>query len=255
MVITILAIVLGFIMTLGGVAPNVANGILHDKVDQALNHPEHLRVKVHPEAPSFTLLAGQMAYLEVDARRFTLSDFPVDSVSLRVDRLNLDTDQMQLRAPTQGVVRIRISEAGLNKFLQSDTFQAMLEKILENQELLSSFGADISMLSMDLQAGKAVLSGKATTMGGFFTIPFEVGGVFKLGSERTVKLAAANAVTMDHPVSPDVIQSVLDEVNPLIDLSKLSNDDMQLYFREMHFLNDAIELVAEVELKQLPALK
>jgi hypothetical protein len=255
MVITILAIVLGFIMTLGGIVPNVANGILHDKVDQALNHPEYLRVNVHPEAPSFSILGGQMAYLEMDAKHFSLSEFPVESVSVRVDRMNIDTDQMKLRAPTQGVLRLRVSEAGVNKFLQSDTFKAMLEKIMENQELLSSFGADISMLSLDIQAGKAVLSGKATTMGGFFTIPFEVAGAFKLGSERTINITSAQAVTMDHPISPDVIQSVLNEVNPLIDLAKLSNPDMQLYFRELHFLDDAIELVAEVELKQIPDMK
>ncbi|PIQ27417.1 hypothetical protein COW36_22715 [bacterium (Candidatus Blackallbacteria) CG17_big_fil_post_rev_8_21_14_2_50_48_46] len=252
MVITILAIVMGFIMTLGGLAPNVANGILHDRVDKALNHPEHLRVKVHANAPSFSLLGGQLAYLEMDAKRFTLSDFPVESLSLRVDQVNLDTDKLQLNQPTQGVVKIRINESDLNKFLQSDTFKVMLEKIMKNQELLASFGADITMLSVDLQKGKAILSGKATTMGGFFTIPFEVGGHFKLGTERTLLVSNAQAVTMDHPISPDVIQSVLNEVNPLIDLTKFSNEDMQLYFRELHFLEDAVEILAEVELKKIP---
>lgn len=252
MVITILALVLGFIMTLGGISPNVANGMLHSQADQVLNHPEYLRVKVHPEAPSFSLLTGQMAYLELDARSFSLSEFPVDSLSLRMDRLDLDTDTMKLRKPTQGVMRVRITETGVNKFLQSDTFKVMLENILKNQELLSSFGADISMLSLDLQKGKAILSGKATTMGGFFTIPFEVTGQFKLGTERTLLVSSAQAVTMDHPISPDIIQSVLNEINPLLDLNKLSNEDAQFYFREIHFLENALELVAEVELKQIP---
>lgn len=254
MVITILSLLLGLVMTLGGIAPNIANGILYSRADQILNHPEYLRVKVYPEAPSFSLLAGQMAYLELDARRFSLSEFPIESLSVRMDRLDLETHSMTLRKPTQGLVRVRITETDVNKFLQSDTFKVMLENLLKNQQLLSSFGADISMLSLDLQKGKVVLSGKATTMGGFFTLPFEVTGQFKLGTERTLLVTKAQAVVMDHPISSDVIQSILNEINPLLDLKRLSNADAQLYFREIHFLEDAIELVAEVELQQIPKI-
>jgi hypothetical protein len=254
MVITILSLVLGLLMTLGGLTPNIANGILHSKLDQALNHPEHLRVKVHPEAPAFTLLNGQMAYLEVDARNFSLSEFPVESLALRVDRLNVDTDAMQLRQPTQGVLRLRINETGVNRFLQSDTFKVMLENLLKKQELLASFGADLTIQRLDLQKGRLVLTGKANTMGGFFTIPFEVASGFRLGSERTLVATGAQAITLDQPVSADILQSILKEINPVLDLSQqLSTPEMQFYFRELHLLDDAIELVAEAEVKQLPS--
>ena len=253
MVITILSLVLGLLMTLGGLTPNIANGMLQSKLDQTLNHPEYLRVRVHPEAPAFTLLNGQMAYLEVDARNFSLSEFPVESLALRVDRLNVDTGALQLRQPTRGVLRLRITEAGVNRFLQSDTFKVMLENLLNKQELLASLGADLTLQGLDLQKGRLVLSGKANTMGGFFTIPFEISSGFRLGSERTLVATGTQAVTLEQPVSADVIQSILKEINPLIDLSKqFSTPDMQFYFRELHLLEDAIELVAEAEVQQLP---
>lgn len=254
MVVTILAIVLGLIMTVGGIIPNVANGMLQSKLDAALNHPEYLRVQVHPEAPSYSLLGGNVAYTEVDAHRFVLSDFPVEELQLRVDNLSADTsgDQPVLREPTQGMVRVRITEAGVNRFIASDTFRQLVDETRKKQELAAQLDADLTDLSVDLQADKILIKGQAATMGGFFTIPFELSGRLRLTSERTLNIVDVQATTLDRPLSDDTIQAILIALNPVLDLSKLSNPDMQLYFRKLSVTDNQLELVGEAKLKKLP---
>lgn len=255
MVVTIIAIVLGLIMAAGGVVPNVANGMLQSRLDEALNHPEYLRVQVHPVAPSFTLLGGDIAYTEIDARHFTLSDFPVEELQLNVDKLSADTAQkpIALRHPTQGVARVRISEAGLNRFLQSDTFRTLLDGIRKRQALASQIDADLTDLNIDLQPDKIVFRGQAATMGGFFTLPFEASGRLRLGSERQLYVQDVAVTALDQPISSDVIQAMLAAVNPVLDLSKqLSSPDMQFYFRKVQITDDYIEFTGEAEVKKLP---
>lgn len=256
MVITILAIVLGFIMTVGGLVPNVANGMLETKLKEALNQPEYLRVKVYPTAPSSTLLDGQIAYTEIDAKNFVLSDLPIDAMSLRIDHLNADTSgkQVVLREPTQGLVRVKITEAGLNRFIQSDTFRALLDDIRKRQELAQQLDADLSDLAIDLQNGAVKISGQAVTMGGFFTIPFEVAGQLQLANERHLVVGNVKATTLERPLPDDMIQSILVALNPILDLGKLSNQDMQLYFRQLVIHEDFFELIGEAELKKIPQL-
>ena len=252
MVITILAIVLGFIMTVGGLVPTVANGMLETKLKETLNQPEYLRVKVYPAAPSSTLLDGQIAYTEIDAKNFVMSDLPIDSLSLRIDHLSADTSgkQVVLREPTQGSVRVKITEAGLNRFIQSDTFRALLDDIRKPQQL----DADLSDLAIDLQNGSVKISGQAVTMGGFFTIPFEVVGQLQLANERHLVVGNVKATTLDRPLPDDMIQSLLVALNPILDLGKLSNQDMQLYFRQLVIHEDSFELIGEAEIKKIPQM-
>lgn len=255
MVVTIIAIILGLVMAAGGVVPNVANGMLQSKLDEALNHPEYLRVQVHPEAPSFTLLGGDIAYTEIDAKRFTLADFPVEELQVHVDKLSADTSKkpIALRQPTQGVARVRITQAGLNRFLQSDTFRTLLDGIRKRQSLASQLDADLTDLSIDLQADKIVFKGQAATMGGFFTVPFELSGRLRLGSERQLFIQDVQANALEQPISSDVIAAVLAAINPVLDLQKqISTPDMQIYFRKVSVTDDYLEFTGEAELKKLP---
>lgn len=252
MIVTIIAIVLGIIMTIGGVAPNIANGLLQDRLNETLNQPEYLRVQVHPAAPSFSMLGGTVAYTEIDAERFVISELPVEKLQIRVDRLDVNTDDMALREPTQGTVHIRITEAGLNQFLKSDTFRELLDNIKQRQELASQIDADIQELNIDLQTDKVNISGQASTMGGFFTLPFELSGQLRLNTERQLYVQNVSATTLGRPLAPDMIIAILESLNPILDLEKLSDSNMQFYFRQLKVNEDSIELLGEAQLKKLP---
>ncbi|PKL75223.1 MAG: hypothetical protein CVV27_16465 [Candidatus Melainabacteria bacterium HGW-Melainabacteria-1] len=254
MVVTILAIVLGLVITAGGIVPNVANGMLQTRLNETLNQPEYLRVQVHPAAPSFSLLSGTIAYTEIDAHRFVISDFPVEELQVRIDKLQANTggEQLSLREPTQGVVRLRVTEAGLNRFLQSDTFRQLLDDLRKRQELVAQLDADLNDLAIELQPDRLIFRGQAATMGGFFTIPFELSGQLRLSSERQLYVQGVQATTLDRPLPDDMIAAILTALNPVLDLTKLSNDDMQLYFREITVGDDYLELTGEAQLKKLP---
>lgn len=254
MIITVIAIVLGFVMTLGGIAPNVANGKLQSSLDAALNHPEHLRVQIHPEAPSFSVISGLSAYTEIDAEHFTVSELPIESLRIRVDQLSVDMsgDKPVLRQPTQGVVRLRITEDGINQFLQSDTFRRVLDELRKRQQLAAKLDAELDQLSVVFNDDRIQITGQASTMGGFFTLPFSMGGQLRLDSERLLSVRNVEASTMGRPLAPDMVSAILNQLNPILDLAKLSNDDMQIYFRELQVHPGYIELLGEARLKKFP---
>jgi len=256
MIITILAFLVGLIAALGGIAPNVANGMAQDRLNEALNQPEYLSVQTHPHAPSFSLLGSAVKYTEIDARRFVISDLPVESLQVRLDALSLSTDQngTQLNDPSQGMVRVRLTEAGINKFLKSDTFRRLLDELRQQKEILSQLDAEIDSLAVELQADRILVSGQASTLGGFFTIPFELSGQLRLATERQLKVQNVQATTLGRPLAPDMILAILENLNPILDLSKLDNQDLQFYFRELQVRENEIELVGEARIKNLPAL-
>lgn len=251
MVITILAILLALAMSLGGALPNVANGLIHQRLDEALNHPQKLVVEVHPNAPSYTLLGADMAFADIYAEKFVIQDFPVESLAVHVADLSVDAKEKstQLRKPAQAVLKLKVTEQGLNQFLQSETFQKLWEKAKSSGRI--PIDADLTNLSLDLKKDRVLISGKAETLGGFFTVPFKVGGTLRLMTERQLFIFDPEAETLNRPISKDILETILKQLNPLLDMTKWSDKDQQLYFRELHVKDGMLELVGELTLNQL----
>ena len=252
----VVVFVLSLLMLLGGLTPHVGNGLIQNQLDQALNHPEKLTVKVYPSDPSFSLVAGTGSYMEIEAQRFEVANLPIEYLQVQVDRFQVDRKDkdISLGHPTRAVVHVHLTEAGLNKFLQTDRLKQMLEELKRSQNLASSLDAQISDLALELKNDKVILRGRAQTLGGFFTIPFELSGHFRLQTESQLFIYDADAVTTDRPISNDMLRSVLTQINPIIDLAKFNNKDMKLYFRELTVKEDRLELVGEVELNQIPKM-
>ncbi|MBF2053482.1 MAG: DUF2993 domain-containing protein [Candidatus Sericytochromatia bacterium] len=255
MIITIFSLILGLIIAIGGVVPNVASGMAETRLREALNQPEYLAVKMHPHAPSFSVLSTGVKYTEIEARRFMLADLPIESLEVRLDALSVNTaaEPATLREPTQGVVRVRLSEAGINQFLTSDTFRQLLDKLRSEKEILSQLDADLDHVQVDLQPDRVQLAGQASTMGGFFTVPFEMSGQLRLATERQLFVQQVNATTLGRPLAPDMVLAILESLNPVLDLSQLGGEDLQLYFRELTVRDGELELLGEARLKALPA--
>lgn len=253
----IVVLILSLGMIIGGLAPNVGNGIAAGELDKALNHPQKIQVTVYPEAPSYSLLGMALAGLEVDIRQFEIEGLGVEQLYLRADKVALSKNgsQFKLNQPTRAVAKVSLTEAALNKYLSSNQFKEALDNIKKSQNLAASLDADLTELAIELKPDVVNISGKAKTMGGFFTVPFELSGTFRLQTEQQLFIYEAAGSTGDTPVAGDLIKSIISQLNPLVDLAKFSNDDMKLYFRELRVQNDQIDLVAEVELKQIPAAK
>lgn len=253
MIITITAILMGIAMTLGGLFPSVADGFVYKTLDQQLNHPEHIRVVMHPKAPSFSMANGQLDYAHFEAGDFTLRGVPIQFMTLDIKDLDFDIEARQLRKPVQGVVKLRLSEEDINEYLKSDTFQALLEQVQRKQKVVRSLDAEISSASVDIQDDRLVIEGLARTMGGFFTIPFELSGQFRLGSEKELYLYDVTAKTLNRHLSQEMLESLLSQINPVLNLNDLAApEDAELYFRSIELKDDQIELVGELTLKQLP---
>lgn len=254
MIISIVAVVLGILMTLGGLAPNLANGMAQSRLDEALNHPEVLQVQIHPAAPSVSLLNGAVDYTEVYAERFTLSELPIDKMQLKIHHLNLDTEaeRFRLREEAQGAVQIELTEAGLNHFLASETFKGILNDVKSKQSILNSLDADIQDVSIQLRNDGVSIQGTAATLGGFFTVPFTLEGQLRLKSERELVVQNVTGTTLGRPLPGDLLTTVLARINPIIDLNALGGKDMNLYFRRLKVSNNKLELLGEAHIRQLP---
>ena len=245
MIISFVAVVLGVLIALGGVAPNLANGIAQSKLDEALNHPRVLQVQIHPVAPSFSLLSGAVDYTEVYAERFTLSDLPIDKMQLKIHHLNVDTDaeKLVLKEEAQGAVQLQLTEADLNQFLASETFKKVINAVKAKQSILNSLDADIQDVTIQLTAA---------TLGGFFTVPFTLEGQLRLKSERELVVQNVTGTTLGRPLPEDLLTTVLARINPIINLNAMGGKDMQLYFRRLKVSNNKMELLGEAHIRQPP---
>ncbi len=254
MIISIVAVILGILMAIGGLAPNIANGLAQSKLDEVLNHPETLQVQIHPKAPSVSLLNGAVDYTEVYAERFTLSDLPIDKMRLQIYNLDLDTnaEKLTLRQKAQGAVQVQLTEADVNTFLASETFKNLINNVKSKQSLLNSLDADIENVSIQLRNDGVRIKGTAATLGGFFTVPFTIDGQLRLKSERELVVQNVTGTTMGRPLPGDLLTTVLARINPIIDLNTLGNKDMQLYFRRLKVTNNQIELLGEAHIRKLP---
>lgn len=254
MIISIVAVILGVLMALGGLAPNLANGVAHTQLDEALNHPRVLQVQIHPAAPSVSVLNGAVDYTEVYAEDFTLSELPIHQMQLKVHHLNLDpgSEKLTLREEAQGAVSLKLTEADLNKFLASDTFKNVLNAVKAKQSILSSLDADIQDVNIQLRNDGVRIEGTAATLGGFFTVPFTLEGQLRLKSERELVVQNVTGTTLGRPLPDDLLTTVLARINPIIDLNALGGEDMKLYFRRVKVTNNQLELLGEAHIRRLP---
>ena len=254
MIISFVAVVLGVLIALGGVAPNLANGIAQRKLDEALNHPRVLQVQIHPVAPSFSLLSGAVDYTEVYAERFTLSDLPIDKMQLKIHHLNVDTDaeKLVLKEEAQGAVQLQLTEADLNQFLASETFKKVINAVKAKQSILNSLDADIQDVTIQLRNDGVSIQGTAATLGGFFTVPFTLEGQLRLKSERELVVQNVTGTTLGRPLPEDLLTTVLARINPIINLNAMGGKDMQLYFRRLKVSNNKMELLGEAHIRQPP---
>lgn len=242
--VAIIVIILSAFMTVGGIIPNVANGILYQEAQKALNNPKELRVKIHSDSPSYLMLGKQLPYLEIEAKDFTMMDLNIAHLQIQFDRLEFK-DEANLSKPSQAVVQVKVTESALNNFFKTERSQLMM------QELTQFFPMDVtfSNINVDLQPETVLLNGQANALGGFFTIPFQLNGQLSLLTETNLKISNVGAKINRKPLPVPQVEKILNIINSKLSLSLFNSEDFKMFFRHLTIDNDSIRLTGELKVK------
>lgn len=114
----------------GIVVDRLAENAIRDRLYAA----EDLVVRAD-NAPNFQLVGGKLDKLRIAGRGISpTADLRLAEIELETDTIDLDIDSLrsgriQLDAPAQGAMRLAMTEADLNRFLQSDQVDQLLANI------------------------------------------------------------------------------------------------------------------------------
>ncbi|QIZ72999.1 LmeA family phospholipid-binding protein [Oxynema aestuarii] len=127
-----LTIVLAGLLGLGSPVGTVFDTAAEKAVLSGLHSADNLTVRMD-NSPNYLWFGGKIDRLRVAGRGLYLTpDLRIDTLELETDRLNVDLDRLReegseslplfLREPLQGAVRLVLTEADLNRFIQSPAF-------------------------------------------------------------------------------------------------------------------------------------
>lgn len=120
--------VLLFLIVAGVVAELVltsqAEGQLSSIVQKKFNLPRRPEVEIVAHPLLFKLYKGQIDYIQINASDVTYEQFKADQITIKIKNLQFDSSeflsrrQLLVEKVDQGLVKIVISEAEVNKYIQ-----------------------------------------------------------------------------------------------------------------------------------------
>ncbi len=134
-----LTIFLSSLLTLVSPAGLVIDKVIAHNLRSRLNKVEQLQVRVD-NAPSYQVVQGQVERVRIAGRGLWLNpDIRISALEIETDPLNVDLQRLRqggqgspkkaLRQPVQAGVRLVLTQADVNKALQSPAVMARLQRI------------------------------------------------------------------------------------------------------------------------------
>ena len=203
----IVSLLLGIIAPVGIVSDRIAE----NQIRKQLTRAESLEIRID-NAPTYQLLSGKLNKVRLAGRGlFVTPDIRIDTLDLETDPIALAGLSAKLAKPLQGAFRIILTEADINRALNSSQFNERLKsgryqvtqpqiKILENDRV--SFQAQLTEARYPGQL-KILIEGKLNSTSG-----------------KTLQLENTTFHINDKPVEPIVLKQLFPSGIPGIDLTQ-----------------------------------
>ena len=245
---------LGLLAPIGLVSDRLATRAIRDRLDSA----ETLAVRID-NAPSYQLLQGKVQRVRIAGRGI------VPQPDLRIAALELETDAIalnpasvrqgkpQLEEPLQAGVRIEISEADVNLFLQSAATKARFQEMSFNLPSNGSQAAEpynvkkvqVNFLANNRLKVKAVLQGQRS--GTQSRITAESG--FVVISGRQLQLVDPQVKFGETAVPTEIVMLLATGLIQQLDLSRLEESGLTSRVLNFQIQDDRLDLAAFVRIE------
>ena len=264
----VLTIVLSGLLSLlssgGIVLDTVASKAIRSQVVKI----ERQQVRID-NAPSYRAFGGKIQKIRVASRgvelkpnlRIAVLELETDSIDQKLSQLDfdsLDSLRSSLKTPLQGAVRLVLTEADLNRTLQSPEIQAWLQKIL-NRLVARKAGStniayELSDLALELDAANILgIEFKLNRAGSSRDRDAELALALKLKIEVTngnkISLVDPEGTVNDRPMSSRLLQGFASGISDRLDLTTLEEEGIVARFLQFEIDEDKIELASFVRME------
>ncbi|HLJ55995.1 MAG TPA: DUF2993 domain-containing protein [Chthonomonadaceae bacterium] len=153
---------------------------------------------------------GEIRHLRVHLDSLTLKGLPVERLDADIPNVTYDIgqalykDRLVIRGAGEGPATVRIGADGLRRFIDR------------------KYGQTVTDVAVAFRGGRVQITGDLMFLGA--KAPFVALGDMTTRSGRYVDLAQADVTLNGKPLSPDLVQAIIRQLNPLLDIA----DDLGL---------------------------
>lgn len=229
--------------------------------------------------PSYQIVRGKLQKVRVAGRGIELKpDLRIEAIELETDKIDLDRSRLNLdsvqsirkslQQPLRGAVRLVLTEADLNRALQSEEIQTQLQQTL-NRLVARKAGStnivyQLTNPSLELHPSnrlgvkfKLSRSGTRSTRSSELAIALELD--VKVLKGKTIQLVEPRGTVNQRPMSSRLLSGFADGISERLDLSVLEADGILARLLQLKINEDKIELAAialvETKKSELSSIK
>ena len=233
----------------------IVEHVVESRLRSQLEAVEELEVRID-NAPNYQILQGKVEKIRVASRGVEpIPDFRIAVLEFETDPIDLDVEQLRqgerspvLEQPLQGGVRLVLTEADLNRALQSPRLQSYLQQRLsrlsrglERYEVLNPRLDLLNDNRVRLQLGLAK-SGEQT-----LTIALESG--IEVIEGHRFRLIDPKGTIDGRPLSSRLLQGIAQGLSDRFDLQNLEKTGMTLRLLQLEIDNHQINGAAFVRVE------
>jgi hypothetical protein len=222
--------------------------------------------------PSYQIVGGKIQKVRIATRGLQLKDdlriealeLETDAIALKRSQLNFDDlNKLQeaLQQPLQGAVRIVLTEADLNRVLQSPKLQAQLQaslnRLVARRSGSSNITYNLKEPHLELLSNNRLKIQFKLTRAGFEGYPSrELAIALKLGIKivngKAIEFIEPSGTVNQRPMSSRLLQGFARGVGDRLNLTALEADGILARLLQLEISQDKIELAgfARMETKQ-----
>ncbi|MBF2003449.1 MAG: DUF2993 domain-containing protein [Synechococcales cyanobacterium M58_A2018_015] len=234
----LLASLLGIVSPVGVVVEQVAANAIRDQLEDA----ELLAVRID-NAPSYRLLQGQVDRVRIAGRGiYPLANVRIEALEVETDAIAVDPDSLsrgepQLEQPLNAGVRLVLTEADLNRALQSpelteplrDLSLDLLGSPAEQLERYDFVNFNVEFLENQRLRFQGTLQAQQSPL----QIPIVAESGLQIRSGRQLELVEPTVSLNGEPLPPQLIALLTSGISQQLDLATL--DDEGITARILHF--------------------
>jgi len=202
---------------------------------------------IQGEVDSVTI-EGKGMVIQQDLRMETL-EISTDTVA--IDPLSVVFGNIELTQPADAEARIVLTEADLNRALNSDFLRSKL-KLLKLQYQGKSITIDIQQIQLELPGdGKIVINAEFLVLED--AEQKHVSAICAPRLNPTQQRIELEIISSEgQGLTPELVGAILDQVTPLLDLKNFELPGINLYLREFEVQSGQIVLCANTQIEQIP---
>ncbi len=277
----ILAIVLSGLLSLASSGGIILDTLAKRQIGSQIISVEQQAVRID-NSPNYQLVQGKVDRVRIASRgvkiepglRIAVLDLEADAIILKSQpNLNsINELRKSLAKPASGAVKLIITEADLDRALQSAEILARLEKIL-NQSLVRRAGAtnipyQLSDLRVELDSGNRWklrfklsrprpsvnikpddISGTSTVKNRSRELDFALESTVEVRNGKTLHLIDPQGTVNNRPMSQRLLNGFAVGISDRLDLNSLESDGILARILQLEINQDRLELVGFVRVE------